>query len=443
VVVKRDLVSIDDLSSGEIAALFRTVDEMAARPREWTHLAQGVILASLFYEPSTRTRLSFEAAMHRLGGSVISAADMRSSSAAKGETLADTVRVVGGAYADILALRHPAEGAARVAARYASIPVVNAGDGSHEHPTQTICDLYSLYAEKGRLEGLDVVLSGDLKYSRTVHSLAYALARLRANVVLIPHRGFEMPEYVIRRLRERYGNEPQRLEADDFRSIAGRADAVYFTSQRPHQLSLFTEANRVAIAKLDALYVTRPQQERFSEGEAAPPVRIDREALSGARFKDTFVMHPLPRVNEISYDLDQDPRSLYFKQAARGVPVRMALLAFLLGRLDLGAEAPAPEPTVESVRGRQGMACPNPTCITNLESHYLEPEYVVVSRTPLTASCAFCEVAVAPALVGCASTRVFHRHNSADVRRIKAEHLVLFASEEQARGSGFAAAARP
>jgi aspartate carbamoyltransferase catalytic subunit len=441
--VKRDLVSVDDLSNAEIVALFRTVDEMIARPREWTHLAPGTILASLFYEPSTRTRLSFEAAMHRLGGGVVSAADMRSSSASKGESLADTVRVVGGAYADLLVLRHPAEGAARVAARYASVPVVNAGDGSHEHPTQTICDLYSLHAEKGGIEGLDVVLSGDLKYSRTVHSFAYALARFRANVVLIPHRGFEMPEYVIRRLRERCGNEPQRLEADDFRSIAGSADAVYFTPQRPHQLSLFTEADRVAISKLDALYVTRPQRERFLEGESAPSVRIDREALSGARFKDTFVMHPLPRVNEISYDLDQDPRSLYFKQAARGVPVRMALLAFLLGRVDLGAAPPPPELSSERVRGRLGMGCPNATCITTLESNYLEPEFLVDSRAPFAASCAFCETSVVPVLVGCASTRVFHRHNSSDVRRIKAEHLVLFASEEQARGSGFAAAARP
>ena len=440
--MKRDLVSVDDLSNEEIVAMFKTVDEMAARPREWTHVAPGAILASLFYEPSTRTRLSFESAMHRLGGGVVSAPDMRSSSASKGETLADTVRVVGGAYADAIVLRHPAEGAARVAARYSSVPVVNAGDGSHEHPTQTICDLYSLYAEKGRLEGLDVVLSGDLKYSRTVHSFAYALARFGANVVLIPHRGFEMPEYVLRRLRERYGNEPRRLEADDFKSIAGSADAVYFTPQRPHQLSLFTEAEAVAISKLDALYVTRPQRERFSEGESAPAVRIDRESLSGARFKDTFVMHPLPRVNEISYDLDQDPRSLYFKQAARGVPVRMALLAFLLGRLEEKAAPPAPEPSADRVRGRSGMSCPNPTCITNLESHYLEPEFVVFSRAPLTASCAFCEVGVSPLLVGCARTHLYHPHNSSGVRRIKAEHLVLFASEEQARGSGFAASSR-
>jgi aspartate carbamoyltransferase catalytic subunit len=440
--LKRDFVSIDDLGDDEVRELFRVAGEMA-RLREWSHLCPGRILASLFYEPSTRTRLSFESAMNRLGGGVISAPDMAASSAAKGETLADTVRVVGGSYADIIVLRHPAEGASRIAARYADVPVVNAGDGSHEHPTQTLCDLYSLYAEKGRIEGLDVLLCGDLRFSRTIHSFAYALARFGANVALIAHRGFEIPPYVLRRLRDRYRHEPQRLEAEEFASIAERADAVYFTPQNPHQLSLFTESSKTSVSKFDALYVTRPQTERPGAKEREGPYpRIDRESLSGARFRDTFVMHPLPRVNEIAYDLDEDPRSLYFKQAARGVPVRMALLAFLLGVLELRASPPRPEPPGETVRGREGTRCPNPTCISNVESQYLEPEFRIESRAPIVASCALCETVVDVPFVGCSSTRVYHRPGAHDVRRIKTEHLVLFDSEDRAQRAGFTVAAR-
>src|SRR5690606_22817565 len=159
--------------------------------RAWSRLCPGAIMATLFMEPSTRTRLSFESAMLRLGGGVITAADIRTTSFTKGESLADTVRVVGGAYADILVVRHPQDGAARVAALYASVPVINGGDGAHEHPTQTLCDLYTLWREKGQLEGLDVVLCGDLRYSRTIHSFAYALARFRANIITMPYPGFE------------------------------------------------------------------------------------------------------------------------------------------------------------------------------------------------------------------------------------------------------------
>jgi aspartate carbamoyltransferase catalytic subunit len=180
----RHLVSIDDLSVEEIRDLFRWADRFAADTRAWSHLCPGRISASLFYEPSTRTRLSFESAMLRLGGGVVTAAEMTASSASKGESLADTVRVVSGGYSDVIVLRHPSEGAARLAAQYSAVPVVNAGDGSHEHPTQTLCDLYNLYVERGRIEGLDVVLAGDLKYSRTVHSFAYALAISSRRTVL-------------------------------------------------------------------------------------------------------------------------------------------------------------------------------------------------------------------------------------------------------------------
>src|SRR5712692_7263065 len=203
---KIDVVSIEDLEISEIERVFALADGFAAglEAGEQITSAGGLIMATLFYEPSTRTRLSFESAMHRLGGSVISSADMQSSSAAKGETLADTARVVSG-YADVIVVRHPHDGAARVAAEYAACPVINAGDGSREHPTQTLCDLYILRKKKGRLQGLTVAICGDLKFGRTVHSLIYALARFGANIVTVPQAGMEIPDYVLARLKAERG----------------------------------------------------------------------------------------------------------------------------------------------------------------------------------------------------------------------------------------------
>jgi aspartate carbamoyltransferase catalytic subunit len=198
---KHDIVSIEDLEIADIERIFELADTYASKlaQGERIDLAKGLIMATLFYEPSTRTRLSFESAMHRLGGSVISSADKQSSSAVKGESLADTARVVS-AYADLLVIRHPHDGAARVAAEYAPCPVINAGDGSHEHPTQTLCDLYILLKRKGRIKGLTVAICGDLKFGRTVHSLIYALARFGANIVAVPQAGMEVPRHVLERV---------------------------------------------------------------------------------------------------------------------------------------------------------------------------------------------------------------------------------------------------
>jgi aspartate carbamoyltransferase catalytic subunit len=451
---RRHLVSIDDFSTDEILELFSIADAITADPRAYASTCPGQILASLFYEPSTRTRLSFESAMQRLGGGVISAADMRTSAAAKGESLADTVRVVG-AYADLIVLRHPQEGAARVAERYSAVPVVNAGDGSHEHPTQTLCDLYSLRVEKGRIEGLDVVLCGDLKYSRTIHSFAFALARFGANLVCAPQPGFEMPEYVIHRLRDEYRVEPHRVEVADLAHVAPRMDAMYFTPERPHQLSLFTDVKSVNVKKFDALYVTRPQRERYSEAEReapAPYFRVDRAALAGAKFRETVVLHPLPRVDELAYDLDEDPRSIYFQQAARGVPVRMAVIGFLLGHFAVKAAPPqrarkivlrsrSGERSGERSGDRIGIECGNASCVTHAERQYLPAEMVLASRDPLRIRCGFCDYEQTVPLIGCASTHHFHPASSPEVHRIKSENLVLFASEAQALAAGYVPAA--
>ncbi|MFN0207536.1 MAG: aspartate carbamoyltransferase catalytic subunit [Planctomycetota bacterium] len=433
----RHLVSIDDLTNDEIRELFALADRISNNPKEFVTTCTGHILASLFYEASTRTRLSFESAMQRLGGGVVSAADMRASSASKGESLADTVRVVS-AYADVIVLRHPKEGAAAVARKYAHVPVVNAGDGSHEHPTQTLCDLYSLQVEKGNIEGLDVVLSGDLKYSRTIHSFAFALARFGANLVCAPQPGFEMPDYVIHRLREQYRVEPHRVEVQDLASIAPQMDAMYFTPERPHQLSLFTDIREINVKKFDALYVTRPQRERFSDEEKNNNFyfKVDRAALSGNKFRETVVLHPLPRVDELSYDLDEDPRSIYFEQAARGVPVRMAVLGVLLGKFQLQSK-PADVNEKSSACIRATHECINQNCITHSERRYLMPEFVLVSREPFRVRCIYCDSEKLIEFVGCASTHHYHLANSSEVLRIKAENLVAFGSEAQAGTAGF------
>ncbi len=238
---KIDIVSIEDLALPEIERIFTLADGFAAALErgEPLSVASGLIMATLFYEPSTRTRLSFESAMHRLGGAVISSADMNASSVAKGESLADTARVVSG-YADLIVLRHPHDGAARVAAEYAPCPIINAGDGSREHPTQTLCDLFILRRKKGKLKGLTVALCGDLKFGRTVHSLIYALARFGANIVAVPTAGMDVPDYVLERLAAERHYSFSTVTMDELKSIAGGLDALYLTPSAPHQMALFT-----------------------------------------------------------------------------------------------------------------------------------------------------------------------------------------------------------
>jgi len=438
----RHLVSVDDLSTSEILALFRHAKDYAKDLRAWSDVCRGRILASLFYEPSTRTRLSFESAMQRLGGGVLTAAEMSSSSAAKGESLADTVRVVSGAYADLIVLRHPSEGAARLAAEFSRVPVVNAGDGSHEHPTQTLCDLYTLWIEKERLEGLDVVLAGDLRYSRTIHSFVYALARFGANIVCVPHRGLELPEYVVRRLREEYGTEPVRADTSDLGDLAHESDAVYLTPNKPHQLSLFTDSRGLRVDRVDAVYMTRAQTERHAGADMAQSyMRLSQSAMSAAPLKEAIVMHPLPRRDEIAADMDDDPRSMYFTQAARGVPVRMAILALLLDRIDLGAATVEHETRLFPVE--LGVnPCPNTSCITHTEKRHQRLAFKLTSRDPLRAACGYCSHEIPIGLVGCTTTRHFHPRDSGAARKIRPDHLVFFRDEDQALALGFSAATR-
>ncbi len=439
----RHLVSVDDLSVAEIQELFEQAKAFAVDLRAHADLCRGLISASLFYEPSTRTRLSFESAMQRLGGGVLTAAEMRSSSAVKGESLADTVRVVSGSYSDLIVLRHSSEGAARLAAQYSNVPVINAGDGSHEHPTQTLCDLYTLWIEKGHIEGLDVVLAGDLLYSRTIHSFVYALARFGANIVCVPHRGFELPPYVVRRLREEYGAEPVRADASELGDLAEESDVVYMTPQKPHQLSLFTDSRGLRVGRVDAVYMTRPQTERHGKDDdlSRSYMKLGQNSLSAGSLREAVVMHPLPRRDEISSELDDDPRSIYFKQAARGVPIRMAILGFLLGKIELKSSPPAAGARLWPVAAGTNP-CPNPTCVSNTEERHLQLAFRLTSRDPLRAVCGYCSQEMPIGLVGCSTTRHFHDRDSASARRIRPDHLIFFRDEAEATALGFSAATR-
>lgn len=300
----RHLMSPLDLSVEELDKLLTLANDIEKNPGKYAHACEGKKLATCFYEPSTRTRLSFESAMINLGGSVIGFSSADSSSAAKGESVSDTIRVIS-CFADICAMRHPKEGAPLVASQHSSIPVINAGDGGHQHPTQTLTDLLTIRSLKGRLDHLKIGLCGDLKFGRTVHSLINALIRYPGiEFVLISPNELRVPEYI-------------------------RED-VLISNHIP-----FVEVERLedAIPDLDILYMTRVQKERFFNEEDYIRMKdfyiLDKAKMELAK-KDMLVLHPLPRVNEISVEVDNDPRAVYFKQVQYGVYVRMALILTLL-----------------------------------------------------------------------------------------------------------------
>jgi aspartate carbamoyltransferase catalytic subunit len=325
--------------------------------------------------------------------------------------------------------------------------VINAGDGSHEHPTQTLCDLYNLWVERGRIEGIHVVLAGDLRYSRTIHSFVYALARFGANICCVPQPGFELPDYVVQRLREEFGVEPVRADAARLGDLARESDALYLTPQKPHQLSLFTDARGLEIDHVDALYMTRPQTERFRDEnlDETRYVRLGRSQLAQESLRHAVVMHPLPRRDEIESELDADPRSIYFKQAARGVPIRMAILAFLLGRIELEAEGLRVDTRYYRLRAGENP-CANPTCVTRTESRHVEPMYKLASRAPVRGFCAFCSQELPGTMVGCAKTRRAFERDAAEARRIRPDQLVFLRDLAHAQALGFEVAgeqARP
>ncbi len=301
----RNLLSITDFSVEEVNEVLSVAENISKNIEKYSKKCENKILATLFFEPSTRTRLSFESAMLSLGGKTLGFSDANSSSSSKGESVSDTIKVVS-CYSDIIAMRHPKEGAPLVASMSASVPIINAGDGGHNHPTQTLTDLLTIKTEKGRLDNLTVGFCGDLKFGRTVHSLIQALSRQKGiKLVLISPNELKIPDYVKTDVMDKYGMEY--VETSDLEEVMG---------------------------ELDVLYMTRVQQERFFSEEEYLRLRdsyiLTSDKLSSAK-KDMCILHPLPRVNEISVDVDSDPRACYFKQVQNGKYVRMALIMKLLG----------------------------------------------------------------------------------------------------------------
>jgi aspartate carbamoyltransferase catalytic subunit len=298
----RDIVSIKDFTREEIDYILKTTGEMEPIAKKGSNMLHGKILATLFFEPSTRTRLSFEAAMNKLGGTSIGFAEPKVAAIKKGENLADTIRVVEN-YADVMVLRHPLEGAARLAAEFARIPVINAGSGAEEHPTQAMLDLYTILKEKGTIDGLNITLMGDLRYGRTVHSLAYALSLYKVKLFLVS------PE-LLRMRREVSDAIKKKIEV-----VEGSAVEEF-------------------LPETDVLYVTRIQEERFPDpaeyAKVSGTYKIEVDTLRDAR-EDMIIMHPLPRVDEIDHAVDDTPHARYFQQVWNGIVTRTALLALILG----------------------------------------------------------------------------------------------------------------
>ena len=300
----RNLLGITDLSVEEIDELVKKANDIMANKEKYAEKCKGKQLATLFFEPSTRTRLSFESAMLSLGGSVLGFSESSSSSTSKGESVADTIKIVGG-YVDIIAMRHPKEGAPLVAVSNSDVPVINAGDGGHNHPTQTLTDLLTIYKEKGRFDNLTIGLCGDLKFGRTVHSLIEAMSRYEnVKFILISPEELKIPTYIKEEILDK--NNIEYVETNDIEEY---------------------------LSQLDILYMTRVQKERFFNEEDYVRLKdyyiLNKEKLKNAK-SDLSILHPLPRVNEISVDVDSDPRAAYFRQAKYGKYIRMALILKLL-----------------------------------------------------------------------------------------------------------------
>ena len=353
----RSVIDILDLSVKEVNELIATAEDIIDNPAKYSDKCRGKKLATLFFEPSTRTRLSFEAAMYELGGNVLTVSGSASSSAVKGESVADTSKVVS-CYADIIAMRHSKEGAALVAVNNASVPFINAGDGGHCHPTQTLADLLTIHREKGRFNKLTIGFCGDLKYGRTVHSLINALSRYEdVRFVLISPDELKLPKYVKKDVIEKKG--------------------LSF---------LETESLEDALPELDILYMTRIQQERFADADEYERLKgsyiLTADKMNMAK-ADCIVLHPLPRVNEISVAVDDDPRACYFKQVMNGKYMRMALILKLLEEKDSVAES-SNDVVVK------GKTCHNPHCITTCEQE-LEPLFKLCGDNNDIYRCIYCE----------------------------------------------------
>lgn len=356
----RHLIDIKELKVEEIEELIKVAKDIMQSPEKYSEKCKHKKLATLFFEPSTRTRLSFEAAMMELGGNVLGFSEAKSSSTAKGESVSDTIRTVG-CYADIIAMRHPKEGAPLVASLKSTVPIINAGDGGHNHPTQTLTDLLTISCEKGRLDNLTIGLCGDLKFGRTVHSLITAMSRHKnIKFVLISPDELKVPEYIKEEILEK--NKIEYIETNDLEKY---------------------------MDELDILYMTRVQRERFSDEDEYLRLK-DSYILNNLKLKnaksDLCIMHPLPRVNEISTEVDDDPRAAYFRQVKYGKYIRMALILKLINQNN-------EDNTIKNNDKKEivnEIKCKNPSCITTIEQE-LDNVFVLTDEEKNIYRCKYCE----------------------------------------------------
>ena len=455
---KGSLVTIEDLSNGQIEDILDLAQEIEADRDAFYGLAARRIMASVFLEPSTRTRGSFEAAMKRLGGDTITTADPKSSSTAKGESLADTIRIWS-SYSDLIVLRHPWEGAARLAAEYSDVPVINAGDGSHEHPTQTLLDLYTLRKEFGSLQGLSIVLCGDLKNGRTIHSLTYALSRFGTEIIFMSGEGLELPDHVMHKVETTYGrridkiDDPGSLKALYGDESSGEEEgapvhAVYITASQPHMRTLFEEETELRIRSKGsqpiAIYQTRMQQERqLSRGQEDQSPRdyprVTPRRLAGKRFKRAIVLHPLPRIDELSHEMDADPRSKYFEQARNGVPVRMALIALMLGLKPWkhgDQRAATNRAAGQTLVTPPGIQCMNPDCVAQREAQSTQAQFTFYCEPQVRLVCSYCERETFPSFYRYPWGEVYYPVEEYPSGRLDPSMCAFFLNGESAEASG-------
>ena len=447
---KGSLTTIGDLSNGQVEDILDLAQEIEGNRDAFHGLASRHLMASLFLEPSTRTRGSFEAAMKRLGGDTVTVTDPKSSSMEKGESLADAIRVWSG-YSDLIVLRHPWEGAARLAAEYSDVPVINAGDGSHEHPTQTLLDLYTLRKEFKTLEGRKIALCGDLKNGRTIHSLIYALLRFGSQVIFVPGEGLGLPDHVVRRIETEYDRRIQRIHHPGLEAMYDQAtdeseaevDAIYMTPSQPHSSTL-VDSVKIRIGKNEsfAFYVTRRQVEREVNGSqerAKKYPRINAKILKRADFSKAVVLHPLPRVDELSTDVDSDDRSKYFVQARNGVPVRMALIALMLGLKPWkqGSESGECAKGELPVPKSKGIVCLNQNCVSRIEPLTAAAEFTFFDRPSERFVCCYCERETFPAFYAYPYGEVYHPIEERPSRPMDPSRGTFFLDEASALASNF------
>lgn len=432
------LPTIDGLHSAEsltpalFDSIFHCAERIEADPKSFVDSLRGKIIGTIFHEPSTRTRLSFESAAQKMGGGIISIADPQTTSEAKGESLADMIRVVS-SYADVLVLRHSRDGASRYASRFSSVPIINGGDGRLGHPTQTLVDLYTLHKSwEGDFADKTVGLMGDLKNGRTVRSLAWSLASLGARFVVLPVPGLDWEASFEQRIMEYFDMRMRFVSHPLFEKWTGNQEARVIEPKGLVQKELF--GNTVPkMDSLDALYLTRIQAERGANA-SGPFTGVNSEILKDPLLENCSLLHPLPRLAELPIEVDNDPRALYFSQAANGPIIRQAVYLSVLANRDYDLR---PLPTLSAGSDLHHLgSCPNPNCVSHLEERAFPWRFFGNSRRFFL--CSWCDSKLSVDYVGCSSSRKVHPIHSPLAQRILPENIQPFLARADAEKAGYA-----